>query len=220
MRKVRISWLFIMLLFLVGVGSVSAQTLLFEELFASESVGNIPLTWEVNNLQYHLANGSGPRVATDIPDAPDNVPVLKYTNGPRDEGAPKSEGSIMLPEVNRGRLEFSVYQPEEGSSNFGIKPFRNSDRLVDFWLSGNGALRLPEKDGEAIGKGVWHTFAFEWDGLVLKVYQLKEGVWEEKSPEGGYSISGVPNRLFFDGASVDGADTWGALGNIKMYSLD
>jgi len=193
-----------------------------EDSFEDEVVGNFPQQWIVKNLDHHESNGTGPRVATDVPNIPDGSKALKYTNIPRSDGVPVSEAFIELPEISRGRLEFSAYQPEKNSSNFGIKPFRNEDRLIDFWLSAGGDLRLPDKEGEKIGLGQWQTYAIEWDvnAKRIKVFHLKDNKWIEKSPANGYALTGTPNRLSIDGGTVEGNNTWGAIDNIKLFDLD
>ena len=217
----------------VTVGEISAcavleileevpEPLVFHESFEDHTINLFPAGWTVKNIEFHLANQTGPRVTTDVPETIDGSKALKYTNLPRKDGVPLSEAYIPIPELKRGRIEFSVYQPDKESSNFGIKPYRDDQRLVNFWLSTGGDLRLPDKDGEKVGLGQWQTYAFEWDAstMKLKVFHLVGGKWQEKSPGLGYSINALPNRISIDGGTVEGRNAWGAIDNIKVYDLD
>ncbi len=205
----------------VEVLSEIPEPLLIHDSFESESVGSFPANWTVKNADVHESAGSGPRVAK-VTGTPDGTQSFKYENLPRADGVPMSEASLDLPYVARGRLEFSAFQPQGESSNFGIKPYYDNDRLVNFWLSTGGDLRLDEMDAQRIGNNTWESYAIEWDVDAgwIKVFHLENNNWVEKSPRGGYSLSVAPNRLAIDGGTVEGRAAWGALDNVKLIDLD
>lgn len=195
--------------------------LVWEDSFESGNVGDFPLSWTINDIDYHINNETGTRVDENVPNIPDGNYAVVYSCLPREAGGPKAEMSIYIPVIEYGRLEFSVFQPIGEGSNFGIKPYRDDERLIDFWLSAGGSLRLPEKDGEPTDIGSWVDFAFEWNWDLgkLHVFQKADNNWVQKSPAQGYTLPYIPNRLSIDGGTVEGRSAWGAVDNLKLYDL-
>ncbi len=200
----------------VSVGSITAKVtirvvaeiidpLIWSESFESTAVGQFPAGWTIVNAEDHETDGTtGPRVANDIPGmVGTNVMYYKTV-----EKGSAMQMYIEIPEVTRGRLEFSVYQPASRGS-----------RQLDFWLSAGGALRLPNQDAVNIGQDIWHQFRFEWnlEEKNLKVYKLEGSNWVLKNGA-GHTIENI-NVLSIDGGVRD-VTSYGGVANIKLYDLD
>lgn len=210
-----------LLVVLLAATGASAATLVWSDSFEETAAGAFPKGWYVYASYDHMIDGTTGWRVVELDDAPEGEKVAKFIAGDRANNAPKPTFEIAIPEIAHGRVEFFAYTPVDEGANWGmLKPYNGDTRLVDFWLSSKGDIRIPGHSAQALGAGVWLELAYEWNAStgLFNAFQKVDGEWVEKTSE-EVTISQIPNKLYSDGGTTEGRTSWGMFDNIRLYDL-
>lgn len=206
----------VLLVVLLLSSGVFAESLIFSTSFENDTVGQVPAGW---NLEHDTA-----AVVIDgaLVSIPDGKKAVQLNNTPDLYGRISHE----IPEVNKGKLVVSFYQPSSQKENINLEVHNANGMLVGIFVTASGNVRVRDagvQSGNIVGLGndKWNTLVITWDDTMFNVYQLENGrqVTIIESCLVNPATAGLPaNKVSFDVSRRDDAKV-AYIDNILVYDL-